>query len=298
MNKLHTPHIPPSNDEVTAELGRELRTLREQKGLTVGDVAERLKLPVRQIEALENGLYGLLEPVYIRGFLLSYGRFLGMDETELMRHLNVIAPPNMHHHSHTAAGLNYANTRIKKGSPKWLFFVLVAGCIGFAIYLWQNKSNEENEKQTSISTIPVETTDVAAPNLNADNLIVKPMNASGMAASEETSASAANATMLPPAVVGDAASMVSKSSAAGELVITARYRTMLTVTNSEGKILINKIVPASSEHRFKNGAPFEVRMGYATGSKVSFAGQEVDLDSKPKDGKSVAFTVGDGSETK
>ena len=57
---------------------------------------------------------------------------------------------------------------------------------------------------------------------------------------------------------------------AGELVINARYRTMLTVTNAKGEVLINEIVPARSEHRFQNGAPFEVRLGYASGSTATF----------------------------
>lgn len=281
MNTLHHHHLSPANMEITAELGRQLRTLREQKSLTIGDVAERLKLPVRQIEALENGLYeSLPEPVYVRGFLLSYGRFLDMDEVELTRSLNVIAPPQSYRRDAAAMGLNYTNTRIKKGFPKWIFFVLITGCIGLAVYMWQHKSNLENEKQESVSTIPVEN-NVVAPNLNLDNLMVKPMTASDtQTTSVAASGVAASQAAAPVAAV------------AGELVITTRYRTMLTVTNAQGKVLINKIVPAASEHRFTEGAPFEVRMGYASGSKVRFAGKEVDLESKPKDGKSVAFTVG------
>lgn len=55
--------------ELTMALGRELRLLREQKGLSIKEVAARLKLPARQIETLEQGQYaGLPEPVFVRGF--------------------------------------------------------------------------------------------------------------------------------------------------------------------------------------------------------------------------------------
>ena len=37
------------------EFGRLLRTQRESKGLSIGEVAERLKLSAKQIEAFEAG---------------------------------------------------------------------------------------------------------------------------------------------------------------------------------------------------------------------------------------------------
>ena len=79
---------------------------------------------------------------------------------------------------------------------------------------------------------------------------------------------------------------------AGELVINARYRTMLTVTNAQGEVLINQIVPARSEHRFSNGAPFEVRLGYASGTTVTFNGESFNVEAARR-GKSATFTVGD-----
>lgn len=286
MTKPHTSPIYPSGIEATAELGRELRILREQKGLTVGDVAERLKLPVRQIEALENGLYeNLPEPVFVRGFLRSYGRFLDMDEAELSRSLDLIAPADMYRRDYGGAGLNYANTRIKKGFPKWIFILLVLAGIGAAVYFWQEKSNSENAKQESMSIIPTESADTVPPNLNASNVAVVPM--------ADASAAASGVAVVPQAAVSG-----SSAAAGGELVIATRYRTMLTVTNSQGKVLINRIVPANSEHRFKEGAPFEVRMGYATDATATFNGAAIDLSKKRTEGKSVAFTTADAGAEK
>ena len=65
-------------------------------------------------------------------------------------------------------------------------------------------------------------------------------------------------------------------------MINARYRTMLTVTNAKGEVLINEIVPARSEHRFQNGAPFEVRLGYASGSTATFGGEPIDMNARVK----------------
>ena len=88
------------------------------------------------------------------------------------------------------------------------------------------------------------------------------------------------------------ASSASQPAATGELIINARYRTMLTVTNAKGEILINQIVPARSEHRFQDGAPFEIRLGYAVGSTVTFNGQELDVNAARKGGKTAMLTTG------
>ena len=75
------------------ELGMQLRMHREKKGLSIGEVSERLKLPTRQIEALETGDYDLLpETVFVRGFLRSYGRFLDVDDQLLTQAVEKIAP--------------------------------------------------------------------------------------------------------------------------------------------------------------------------------------------------------------
>lgn len=287
----HSQHSNPSLD-ATVHLGRQLRWLREQKGLSIHDVAERLKLPARQIETLENGVYdGLPEPVFVRGFLRSYGRFLDMDEGQLTAYLDNISPPDLMKfagNTRKKGSVNYVNTRVKKSFPKWIFGVLALALVGGGIYVWQTKSNEENSRQDQISTIPTPPSDT---NLNTNNLVEKPMTSSDTATETATlSASSSSQTAFAPPV---AASLPAVTGVAGELVITARNRTMLTVTDVQGNVLISKIVPAGSEHRFKEGAPFEVRMGYAVGSTATFNGQEIDLNSKRNGGKSVAFTAGE-----
>ena len=73
------PHTEYNN--AAEELGQLLRHTREQRLLSIGDVSEHLKLPARQVEALENADFSKLpEAVFVRGFLRSYGRHLELDE--------------------------------------------------------------------------------------------------------------------------------------------------------------------------------------------------------------------------
>ena len=65
-------------------VAEQLRFAREAHGLTVHQVAEITKIKTEHIRALESGDYAVFAaPVYIRGFLRTYGRILRLDPDEL-----------------------------------------------------------------------------------------------------------------------------------------------------------------------------------------------------------------------
>ena len=70
-------HIEQSG--AVAGSGHRLRQAREAAGMSVQDVADRLKIPIRVIDGLEKEEYAKLgAPVFVRGQLRSYARLLGL----------------------------------------------------------------------------------------------------------------------------------------------------------------------------------------------------------------------------
>ncbi|AUL99267.1 MAG TPA: DUF4115 domain-containing protein [Pseudothauera hydrothermalis] len=68
-----------------AEVGRLLSAGRQARGLTIANVAQMLKLGVRQIEAMESGRFDLLPgAAFARGFVRNYARLLGIDADPLV----------------------------------------------------------------------------------------------------------------------------------------------------------------------------------------------------------------------
>lgn len=66
-------------------VGAVLREAREQQGLSVADVANRIKFAPRQIEAMEADDYAQLpEATFVRGFVRSYARLLEIDVAPLL----------------------------------------------------------------------------------------------------------------------------------------------------------------------------------------------------------------------
>ena len=70
-------------------VAEQLRQGRERQKLTVHQAAELTKIKTDHIRALEAGDYGAFSaPVYIRGFVRTYARYLKLDEAQLLAQLD------------------------------------------------------------------------------------------------------------------------------------------------------------------------------------------------------------------
>lgn len=266
-------------NQAAQELGALLKAKRTEKNIAIGEVAERLKFSAKQIESLESGDYkGLPEPIFVKGFIKTYGRFLGLDTDQVTLLLNEVFPSQVSAAPVATAtenqtSLNFQDQKKSKNFPKWLPLVVVAALVVGAVYLWQSKSTEQNRQQEK-STLEVG--DVAQPQLATDNVQVVPMKASATASAPVSASAPAAAS----AAVAD-----------GSIQIKVRYRSNLIVTDADGTPLHSGIVASNSSHQFKGKAPYQVRIGYATGSEISFNGQAIDIKNHFVDGKTVALTV-------
>jgi cytoskeleton protein RodZ len=74
--------------------GKALAAQREAMGWTVEQVAEQLKLSVRQVIALEAGDYASLpSPAVTRGFVRAYAKILKLDAAPLVAMIEMDTPP-------------------------------------------------------------------------------------------------------------------------------------------------------------------------------------------------------------
>lgn len=74
--------------------GARLRAAREGRGLSIEDVAERLRLSAALVLAMEQDRLALLgPPVFARGHLRSYALLVGAPEQEIMAACDVEIDP-------------------------------------------------------------------------------------------------------------------------------------------------------------------------------------------------------------
>ncbi|MFL6783842.1 MAG: helix-turn-helix domain-containing protein, partial [Sphingomicrobium sp.] len=67
-----------------ATVGQRLRAAREEKGLSLEDLAAQTRIPQRHLESIERADWEALPaPTYTTGFAKSYASAVGLDRTEI-----------------------------------------------------------------------------------------------------------------------------------------------------------------------------------------------------------------------
>jgi cytoskeletal protein RodZ len=72
--------------DAAKHLGGRLKGQREARALTLADVSKVTKIPERSLTSLEDGRFSELPAeIFVRGFLKSYSRAVGLDADEIVR---------------------------------------------------------------------------------------------------------------------------------------------------------------------------------------------------------------------
>ncbi len=81
-------------EKQTADLRRRLRDTRVLAGLSLSDVERDTRINRTYLEAIEDGRFGdIPAPIYARGFVRSYARYLGLDPEESVAAMPDLPPP-------------------------------------------------------------------------------------------------------------------------------------------------------------------------------------------------------------
>jgi cytoskeletal protein RodZ len=137
-------------------LGEEFRSAREARGLTLSDVAEQIHIRSVYLNAIENEDWTAIgAPVYVRGFIRTYARFLGLDAEEAVAMFNRYAPVER---AVAAVALTSGEERTGSGPSLWaLIGALVAvALVGFVGYeYWQYlQGNTAREPIAAVTAQP------------------------------------------------------------------------------------------------------------------------------------------------
>ena len=115
-------------------LGERFRAAREARGLTLSEVAEQIRIRSVYLGAIEDENWAVIgAPVYIRGFLRTYARFLALDSEQAVAAFNEL----------TAGAVVPVSTdppQVPRRSPKglqaliWIASAIAVALIAFVVY--------------------------------------------------------------------------------------------------------------------------------------------------------------------
>ena len=273
--------------------GQRLRAAREAKGLSHSDIAQRLRLPLRLIGRLEEDDYsGMEQGVYLRGYLSSYARLVGVPTVAA----ETIASQHTHAAPLVATGkVSRSRYLIDRYSVSATYLILTGLIVVPAVWLATHGGLEQNLARTtpldSPTTIQVPAQmPVDAP--AADNSVADAAADTAAPPSDATTSVAATdapkqeqpvvASMTPfstpaatPAPTQDTTSHV--GSGAHSLSLKLSQASWVEILGADGSKLEYGILPAGSERTYSSDKPVSVRLGNAEGAEVKVDGKAIDL---------------------
>lgn len=274
--------------------GQRLRTAREAKGLSRSDIAQRLRLPLRLIGRLEEDNYaGMEEGVYLRGYLSSYARLVGVPTVAA----ETIASQHTHAAPLVATGkVSRSRYLIDRYSVSATYLILTGLIVVPAVWLATHGGLEQNLARTtpldSPTTIqvpaqtPIDST--ASDTATADTAHNATTGTAAPPADATTSVAAAEAPKQEQPVVASMAPFATQPQAqdaatshvgtgAHSMSLKLSQASWVEILATDGSKLEYGILPAGAERTYSSDKPISVRLGNAEGAEVKVDGKTVDL---------------------
>jgi cytoskeletal protein RodZ len=136
------------------ELGERFRAAREARGVTLSEVAEQIRIRAVYLAAIEDEEWGTVgAPVYIRGFLRTYARFLGIDPEEAVAAFNRTQPGQPAAGSSAQEPAPSVASRRRSGLLIWIAATVAMLLVAFVVYnelAWRGE-------QTAVAPTPAVT---------------------------------------------------------------------------------------------------------------------------------------------
>jgi cytoskeleton protein RodZ len=114
-------------------LGERFRAAREARGLSLSDVSEQIRIRSLYLAAIEDENWDAIgAPVYVRGFLRTYARFLGLDSEEAVAAFNATLPAAP---ANEGAAPAHSPTRLRSRPAGWSSSFVVYTTAAVAVLL-------------------------------------------------------------------------------------------------------------------------------------------------------------------
>lgn len=318
------PDQPPApEDQPNGVPGKALAAQREAMGWTVEQVADQLKLAVRQVVALEAGDYAALpSPAVVRGFVRAYAKIVRLDPAPLVAMIPMDTPAPAE--TTTAARPQKPATfsessrfplHGKRSSLPVAWIALAVVVVVAAAAAWhlglipRGKSNtpvapaaapaqpgttSEPLQKPDVPLIsvpgqqnPAPAGDVQPGNAQPSNGAPAPAAPAAPAAGSGAGAAPASAQPAPaPGPVQAAAETAVTATPANALVLSVNEDSWIQVTTADGKKLISRLIKAGSTETVPVDQPVNMIVGNPKGVSATLRGAQVELPMLP--GKTIA----------
>lgn len=272
----------------SASAGPMLRAARKEKSMSVEDVSEQLNLSNSVVDAIENDSWEHLpEATYVRGYIRSYARLLGIDPADVLmsfRYNN--SEQNI---SLDSMPRKIEDRKISFSIPKKIKLLLFVGAIAALVaYLYNEQAMSLLESKigqvTQVSdsdTPPVSSTQSTNQEDEGETVVESKVdNVVDSKSSEDKDEVVATETTLVGKEVKELL----------ELEFSAT--SWVDIRDKAGKKIVYKSFAPGGKTSVKASLPIYVFIGNADAVNMNYQGKEIDLQ-KYKEEVYAKFTLGE-----
>jgi cytoskeleton protein RodZ len=281
--------------------GAQLIAERRAQGLSLGDVARRLKLSVRQVEALERDEYAAFPgPVFVRGFLRNYAKLLQLEPEALVAQAAIAQAPAT---APLPATASVPATPVPLREPRAhrrsrfgfgtlaLAAVLVILAIA-AVYDARNKPAPVSLAPPSVPGVAqapgAQHADSSPPASPGAGALPAPTPAASEAKNDAVGATDAGAAgesaaagAAPTGAVGAAnapgAAPVQLPGNAADVRLTFDDESWVEIKDATGAVIFSRLNSPGSEQAVSGKPPLELVIGNAQSVRLIYRGEPIDL---------------------
>lgn len=298
------PDIMPAGGPATTSAGAMLAQARDRCRLSVGEVANHLKLSIRQVEALEADAFDRLpSPMFIRGFARSYARLVQLNPAPVLLALDQFLP------AQAAIEVPQAGMRVgamRQPPPSAIPFpsgdqpsrrlhsvagLLAAVVVGFLAFEWFGPALTPGTPVTGVR-------EGASPSVTQFELArlqpALPMGAPpGAAAADPAQATAspepaspaapgANPSGAPQVPIGASSSVpsdIGNAFGAGPRTVRLSFdrESWVEIRDARGRVIFNQLNPPGSSQVVEGEAPLSLVVGNARSVRLAYGDRDIDL---------------------
>lgn len=296
-------------DVFQANFGGRLKAAREARNLAQSDVAAKLKLTARQIDALEQEDFSHLpSEVFVRGFVRNYARLVGIEPDSLIAPVDAQAEV-----SETITAPNAGLIVGSSGLRIWLVYPIVALTLFLllvtALYYWLSQgegalittppaavshadlaATSDGQEGGLIAPTITPLPDAAAPTLDVNQLAGQtpalpmpesgqPSNAGipvGLDGAARTPSSTQPMPTAPEAISPPANANADAKAAVRSMRFEPSTDAWIQVVDAKGA-RFSKLVVAGTSEAFSGMPPFRLVVGEAALVKLTYNGHNIDL---------------------
>lgn len=155
-------------------LGEKLRQAREERDISISEVAEQTRISPLYIEAIENDDYSPLPGgIFNKGFVKSFAKFVGVDEDEALqdysRQLSQQNEGQPESDPKTYRPEVLTDDRSRSLLPTILFAAVILGLMTWGVLALVWYIQDQQSQPVAANSNTANTTNVNTANINSDN---------------------------------------------------------------------------------------------------------------------------------